>query len=80
MNRIKKLKKLFSKQDLMLLEKTLVNKSNTRQLELQDYQNRIYLLKSEVNKKWQELCLYFQNEYKKIQIEHNQKMNEIDLQ
>lgn len=80
MNRIKKLKKLFSKGDLMLLEITLVNKSNTRQLAIQDYQNRVYLLKNEVNRKWQELVLYFQNEYKKIQIEHRQKMNEIDLQ
>jgi hypothetical protein len=64
----------------MLLEKTLVNKSNSRQLALQDYQNRVYVLKNEVKRKWQELVLYFQNELQKIQIEHNQKMKMIDLQ
>jgi hypothetical protein len=77
---VKKLKKLFSENDKQLLFETVKNKSSLIEKENMDYQNKIYLLKQEVNKKYMELRLYFQNELKKINVEYQQKLKDIDLQ
>jgi hypothetical protein len=75
----KKLKKLFSKNDRELLQETLQNKSKSINLENNAFQNDLLLLKQERQKKYTELILWFRNEYNKLVIKHNQKLNDIQI-
>jgi hypothetical protein len=76
----KKLKKLFSKKDIELLQETLQSKDKSINLENNAFQYDLFLLKKEREKKYNEIILWFRNEYNKLVIKHNQKMREIDLQ
>jgi hypothetical protein len=76
----KKLKKLFSKSDIELLQETLQNKGKSINLENNAFQNDVSLLKQERIKRFNELALWFRSEYYKLVIKHNKKKREINLQ
>jgi hypothetical protein len=75
----KKLKKLFSRKDKALLQETLQDKSKTINLENNAFQNDLLLLKQERQKRYNELALWFSNEYNKLVIKYNQKLNTIQI-
>jgi hypothetical protein len=75
----KKLKKLFSRKDKVLLQETLQNKGKSIHLENNAFQNDLLLLKQERIKRYNELALWFRNEYNKLLIKHNQKLNTIQI-
>jgi hypothetical protein len=70
---------LFSKEDKKIIQETLQNKSKSINLENNAFQNDLLLLKQERIKRYNELALWFSNEYNKLVIKHNQKLNNIQI-
>jgi hypothetical protein len=70
---------LFSKKDKRIIQEALQNKSKSIHLENNAFQNDLLLLKQERIKKYNELALWFSNEYNKLLIKHNQKLNNIQI-
>jgi hypothetical protein len=75
----KKIKKLFSKKDIELIQEVLQNKGKSINLENSAFQNDVLLLKQECQKRYNELALWFRTEYNKLVIIHNQKLNTIQI-
>jgi hypothetical protein len=75
----KKLRELFSKKDRELLQETLQNKNTSINLENNAFQNDVLLLRQERLKRYNELALWFNTEYHKLMIKHNQKLNTIQI-
>jgi hypothetical protein len=71
---------LFSKDDTKPLQETLQNKSKSINMENIDFQNDLFLLKQERQKRLLELTLWFKAEYNKLLIQHQQKLNKIQTQ
>jgi hypothetical protein len=76
----KDLIKLFSMKDKILIQETLQDKGHSREIENNDLQNKLILLNQEIQKRYNELMIYYKTEKNKILIQHNQKMKMIDLQ
>jgi hypothetical protein len=66
---------LFSKKDKELLQETLQNKKHFNN----PFQNALLLLKQERLKRYNGLALWFNTEYHKLVIKHNQKLNAIQI-